>query len=111
VPLSNAMSDAETKYVVELQTSLSAKLAELGFAADPLAREFVHHLAEIAARCRTLDQQSLPLFNSLSPEHRRSFAQLIIEIKSDLDAIQDSITDAQPALRGLLDHLLREDEK
>src|SRR5208337_5030321 len=71
------MRDAETKYVVELQTLLSSKLAELGFAADPLAREFVHHLAEIAARCRTLERESLPLFNALSAEHRRSFAQLI----------------------------------
>jgi len=105
------MSDAETQYVVELQTRLSAKLTELGFAADPLAREFVHHLAEIAARCRTLEQESLPLFNALSPEHRRSFAHLITEIKSDLDAIQDSITDAQPALRALFEHLLREEEK
>jgi len=104
------MSDAETKYVVELQTLLSSKLAELGFAADPLAREFVHHLAEIAARCRTLEQESLPLFNALSAEHRRSFAQLIMEIKSDFDAIQDSITDAQPALCALFEHLTREDE-
>ncbi len=104
------MSDAETEYVVVLQTRLSAKLAELGFAADPVAGEFVHHLAEIAARCRTLEQESLPLFNSLSAEHRRSFAQLIMEIKSDLDAIQDSITDVQPALRALFDDLRRKDE-
>ena len=103
------MSDAETKYVVELQTRLSSKLAELGFTADPQAREFVHHLAEIAARCRTLEQESLPLFNSLSAEHRRSFAQLLMEIKSDLDAIQDSITDIQPDLRALVDHLLADD--
>ena len=103
------MSNSETKYVVELQTQLSGKLAELGFAADPLAHEFVHHLAEIAARCRTLEQESLPLFNTLSAEHRRSFAQLVTEIKSDLDAIQDSITDAQPALQALFDHLLHDE--
>ena len=100
------MSDAETKYVVELQTQLSDKLDELGFATDPLAHEFVHHLAEIAARCRTFEQESLPLFNTLSAEHRHSFAQLVMEIKSDLDAIQDSITDAQPALQALFGHLL-----
>jgi hypothetical protein len=104
-----AMSDAETKYVVELQTQLSGKLAELGFAADPLARELVHHLAEIAARCRTLEQESLPLFNLLSAEHRRSFAHFVMEIKSDLDAIQDSITDAQPALRALFEHLIADE--
>jgi len=103
------MSDAETKYMVELQSQLSAKLAELGFAGDPLARDFVHHLAEIAARCHTLDQESLPLFNTLSAEHRRSLAQLVMEIKSDLDAIQDSITDAQPALQALFGHLLHDE--
>lgn len=104
------MSDAETKHVVEIQTQLALKLDELGFGADPRARDFVHHLAEIAARCRTLEQQSLPLFNALSSEHRRSFAQLLMEIKADLDAIQDSITDAQPALRALFDHLVQGDE-
>jgi hypothetical protein len=103
------MSDSETEYVVELQTLLSSKLDELGFAADPMAREFVHHLAEIAARCRTFEQESLPLFNSLAPDHRRSFAQLVMEIKADLDAIQDSITDTQPALQALFDHLLRDE--
>jgi hypothetical protein len=102
------MSDAETKHVVELQTQLADKLAALGFGEDPHARELVHHLAEIAARCRTFEQQSLPLFNTLSPEHRRSFAQLLMEIKADLDAIQDSITDSQPALLALFDHLNRE---
>ena len=99
------MGDAETRYVVELQTRLSSKLQELGFGEDPMAREFVHHLAEIAARCRTLEQESLPLFNTLSADHRHSFAQLVMEIKADLDAIQDSITDAQPALQALFSHL------
>jgi hypothetical protein len=104
------MSDAETKYVVELQTLLGRKLDELGFAADPMAHEFVHHLAEIAALCRTFEQESLPLFNAISADHRRSLAQLVMEIKSDLDAIQDSISDVQPGLRALFDHLLLTDE-
>jgi hypothetical protein len=104
------MSDSETKHVVELQTQLAQKLADLDFRDDVHARELVHHLAEVAARSRTFEQQSLPLFLALSPEHRRSFAQLLMEIKADLDAMQDSITDAQPALQALFDHLLREDE-
>jgi hypothetical protein len=103
------MSDAETKHVIELQMRLTEKLRALGFTHDPRARELVHHLAEIAARCRTFEQQSLPLFNELSPGHRRSFAQLLTEIKADLDAIQDSITDVQPALHALIDHLMQED--
>ena len=99
------MSDPETQYVVELQTGLRSKLQQLGFGEDPMAQEFVHHLAEITARCRTLEQESLPLFHAMSADHRRSFAQLVMEIKSDLDAIQDSITDAQPALQALFSHL------
>lgn len=105
------MSDTETKHVIDLQMRLADKLQALGFAGDPSARELVHHLAEIAARCRTFEQQSLPLFNELSAEHRRSFAQLLIEIKADLDAIQDSITDAQPALQALFDHLIRDETR
>ena len=103
------MSDAETKHVIDLQTLLADKLQALGFGGDPHAGELVHHLAEITARCRTLEQQSLPLFTELSAEHRRAFAQLMLEMKADLDAIQDSITDVQPSLQALLDHLLRED--
>ncbi len=105
------MSDTETRHVIELQTRLSEKLAALGFGNDPQARDLVHHLSEIAARCRTFEQQSLPLFNELSPEHRRPFAQLLLEIKADLDAIQDSITDAQPALRALFDYLIQDEKK
>lgn len=105
------MSDAETEYVIELQMRLAEKLQALGFGEDPRARELVHHLAEIAARCRTFEQQSLPLFNELAPEHHRSFAQLLMEIKADLDAIQDSITDTQPALQALFDHLVEQEKK
>ena len=104
------MTDSETRYVVELQTKLAQKLAELGFADDAHSRDLVHHLAEIAARARTFEQQSIPLFTSISPEHHRSFAHLLMEIKSDLDAIQDSIADAQPALQALFDHLIREED-
>jgi hypothetical protein len=32
-----------------------------------------------------------------------------MEIKADLDAIQDSITDTQPALQALFEHLLRDE--
>ena len=104
------MSDSETQHVIELQTQLAQKLADLGFGDEPHARELVHHLAEAAARCRTFEQQSLPLFLALAPEHRRSFAHLLQEIKADLDAIQDAITDAQPALLALFQHVAREEE-
>jgi hypothetical protein len=102
------MGDSETRDVVELQTRLSEKLRMLGFGGDPHAKDLVHHLAEIVARGRTLDQQVLPLLLSLQEEHRRPTAELTIAIKGHLEAIQDSITDVQPALRALTDFLLRE---
>jgi hypothetical protein len=104
------MSDSETRDVVELQTRLSEKLRTLGFSDEPHASEVAHHLAEIVARGRTLDQQALPLFLSLQEEHRRSMAELTVAIKVHLDAIQDSITDVQEAWRALTDFLLRETE-
>lgn len=102
------MSDSETKDVVGLQTLLAEKLRMMGFGNDPHAGELVHHLAEIVARGRTLDQQVLPLFLSLQVAHRRPTAELTVAIKGHLDAIQDSITDVQPALRALTDFLLQE---
>jgi DNA-directed RNA polymerase subunit F len=104
------MSDAETKHVMELQLQLAQKLTELGFVQQPSARELVHELAEIAARSRTFTQESLPLFASLSAEHREAFAQLLLQIRADLHAIQDSICDVQPAIQELIDHLTREPE-
>ena len=102
------MSDSETRDVVELHTRLAEKLRRLGFSDGPHADEFVYHVAEIVARGRTLDQQVLPLFLSLQDEHRLATAELTVAIKGHLDAIQDSITDVQPALRALTDFLLRE---
>ena len=102
------MSDSETRDIVELQTQLAEKLGMLGFGQDPRANELVHHLAEIVARGRTLDQQVLSLFLSLRDEHRQAMAELTVAIKGHLDAIQDSITDVQPALRALMNFLLRE---
>ncbi len=101
------MSDAETRNIVELQTSLAEKLRALGFGDNPHAKELAHQLAEIVARGRTLDQHVLPLFLSLQDEHRQSTAELTVAIKGHLEAIQDSITDIQPALLALTDFLLR----
>ena len=102
------MGDSETRDIVELQTRLTEKLRDLGFGDAPYARELVHHLAEIIARGRTLDQQLVPLLLSLQKEHRGPTAELTLALKGHLDAIQDSIADVQPALRALTDFLLRE---
>lgn len=102
------MTDSETRHIVQLQSQLSAKLERLGFSGNSHAKEIVHHLAEIVARSRTLTDHALPLFLSLEAEHQRSMAELVVGIKSHLDAIQDSITDVQPGLLALTDFLLRD---
>ncbi|HEY3927207.1 MAG TPA: hypothetical protein VGL89_02425 [Candidatus Koribacter sp.] len=102
------MSDRETQHVVDLQTSLTAKFTELGYPAGPALGDLVHHLSEIAALGRTFSQESLPLLVSLNPTHREAFTTLIAQIKHDLESIRDNITDLDPTLTALLDHLMRE---
>ena len=102
------MGDSETEYIVELQPKIAQRLEELGFTGsrkDLLA----HNLAEIASRGRTLDEHALPLFLSLDLSRRRGLAEVTIALKNHLDAMQDAITDARPALNALADHLLRDE--
>lgn len=102
------MSDSETEHIIRLQNALAEKLQELGFAESPDAREIPAHLAEVVARSRTLEEHALPLFLSLRVEQQRPTAELVVGIKAQLDAIQDAITDVQPALVALADFLLRD---
>ena len=99
------MSDRETEHVVALQTALTAKFTELGFPTGRDLGNLVHHLSEIAALGRTFSQESLPLLLSLSTDHRDAFTTLIAQIKHDLESIRDNITDADPVLSSVLDHL------
>ncbi len=103
------MDDSETEYIVELQPKVTRRLSELGFN-DAAHRDLLAHgLAEIASRGRTLDQQALPLFLSLDPQHRRALAEVTVALKNHLDAMQDSITDVRSSLTTLTDFLLREE--
>ena len=105
------MGDSETEYIVELQPKVAGRLQELGFG-DTRHRDILAHgLAEIASRGRTLDQQALPLFLSLDPQHRRALAEVTVALKNHLDAMQDSISDMRSSLAALTDFLLREEEQ
>ena len=105
------MGDSETEYIVELQPKVAGRLQELGFG-DTRHRDILAHgLAEVASRGRTLDQQALPLFLSLDPQHRRAMAEVTVALKNHLDAMQDSISDMRSSLAALTDFLLREDEQ
>lgn len=104
------MDDSETEYIVELQPRITQRLTELGFN-DARHRDLLAHgLAEIASRARTLEQQALPLFLSLDPQHRRSLAEVMVALKNHLDSMQDSISDVRGSLTALTDFLLREEE-
>lgn len=105
------MGDSETEYIVELQPKVAGRLQELGFG-DTRHRDILAHgLAEIASRGRTLDQQALPLFLSLDPQHRRALAEVTVALKNHLDAMHDSISDMRSSLAALTDFLLREEEQ
>jgi hypothetical protein len=104
------MSDSETEYIVELQPRIAQRLEDLGFPGDANKDLLVHSLAEIASRSRTFEQQALPLFLSLDPQHRRGLAEVTIALKNHLDAMQDAISDMRSSLSALTDFLLREEE-
>jgi hypothetical protein len=99
------MSDSETGAIVELQQQLRNRLTQLGFPAGTTANNVEHHLAEIAVLSRNFAEHTLPLFLSLSLEHRESLAQLIVSIKCDLEQLRDSLTDIEPDLMELMHYL------
>jgi hypothetical protein len=104
------MGDSETEYIVELQPKITRRLTELAFNDADHRDLLAHGLAEIASRARTLDQQALPLFLSLDPQHRRALAEVTVALKNHLDAMQDSITDMRASLTALTDFLVREED-
>lgn len=103
------MSDSETIAIVDLQQRLRERLAELGFPPGTASSNVEHHLAEIAVLGRNFAEHTLPLFLSLSLEHRESLARLIVSIKCDLDQLRDSLTDIEPDLVELMQYLNPQD--
>lgn len=98
------MSDRETKYFMELQASLMGKFAELGIITQPWATEFLHHLADVAAKGRTLEREILPLLLTVNTSRREVIREIFLGVRTHLDSIQDSITDLQPVFRDLLEY-------
>ncbi len=103
------MSDSETKAIVELQQRLRTRLEELGFPPGTVASNVEHHLAELAILGRNFAEYTLPLFLSLSLEHRESLASLVVSIKCDLEQMRDTLTDLEPDLLELMQHLNPQD--
>jgi hypothetical protein len=98
------MSDRETEYFIELQGNLMGKFAELGIITQPWTTEFLHHLADVAAKGRTLEREILPLLLTVNTSRREVIREIFLGIRTHLDSIQDSIRDLQPSLRDLLDY-------
>jgi hypothetical protein len=98
------MSDQTTARIMELQSRLRIRLAELGFSGVS-STNVLHHLAEVAALAHNLANESLPLFLELSPAHLDALANVLAHIKWDLDEIKDGIQDMEPDLTELLKFL------
>jgi len=86
---------------MELQSRLRIRLAEVGFEGVP-ASNVAHHLAEIAGLARDLSAESVPLFLELSPAHRQVLAEVVRQVKRDLDELRDAIQDMEPDFTELL---------
>ena len=98
------MSDPTTQRIMELQSRLRIRLAELGFG-GVASKNLVHHLAEVAALAHDLAGESLPLFLELSTAHKDALANVVAHLKYDLDEIKDGIQDMEPDLTELLKFL------
>jgi DNA-binding transcriptional regulator PaaX len=98
------MMDPITPRIMELQSQLRIRLAELGFGGIA-GSNVVHHLAEIAALSRDLADEAIPLFMELSPAHKDALVNVVAHIKWDLDEIKDAIQDMEPDLTELMKFL------
>jgi hypothetical protein len=98
------MDDPVTHRIMDLQSRLRIRLAELGFEGVQ-AGNVVHHLAEIAALANDLSADAVPLFLELSPAHKQALAEVVAHLKRDLDEIKDAIQDMEPDLTELLKYL------
>lgn len=103
------MSDSETIAIVDLQQRLRERLLQLGFPQGQTSGNVEHHLAEIAVLGRNFAEHTLPLFLSISLEHRDSLASLVVSIKCDLEQLRDTLTDIEPDLMELMQHLNPQD--
>ena len=98
------MGDLTTQRIMDLQSRLRIRLAELGFGGVH-SSNVMHHLAEVAALAHDLANDSVPLFLELSPAHKESLANVVAHLKWDLDEIKDAIQDMEPDLTELLKFL------
>jgi hypothetical protein len=98
------MGDRTTQRIIELQSRLRIRLAEVGFGGVQ-ASNVVHHLAEIAALAQDLAADSIPLFLELSPAHQQALAEVAGHLKRDLDEIRDAIQDMELDFTELLKYL------
>ena len=98
------MADTTTERIMDLQSRLRIRLAELGFGGVQ-ATNVVHHLAEIAGLAHDLSADSVPLLLELSPTHKEALAEVAAHLKRDLDELRDGIQDMEPDFTELLKFL------
>lgn len=95
------MSDPETQAIVELQRRIRARLEALAFPNTHVMGNLERHLAEIAVLSRSFFEHTLPLFLTVSLEHRQAIARVAASIRNDLDELRDSLVDIEPDIRQL----------
>ena len=95
----------EVQDIRDLQKRISHKLDQLQFVDQEAGGEIIHHLAEVAVLGRKLADKSLKQFLSLPPDQREKFADLIVDIQTDLDEIKEAISDMEASLLKLVNFL------
>ncbi len=99
------MSDSETSAIIDLQQKLRIRFAELEVPAGAMRNNLERHLAHIAVLGRNFAEHTLPLFLSVSADHKDTLVRLAHSIKCDLDELRDALTDIEHDLESLLANL------
>jgi hypothetical protein len=103
VTIQFVMEEHLIREIIELQGKIRIRLLEFGYADDLKATRLSRHLAEIAILGEAFRKTTLPLFLTLDRDNLKTIAQLTVSIKCDLEELSDSLSDAEPDLRDLME--------
>lgn len=92
------MSDEQIRRSLQLQDSLSRRLAELAYADIGQAERISRQLAEIASRGKIIAETTVPLFLDIAVENKAALAQVALALRLQLQELFDTLNDAQADL-------------
>ena len=99
------MADRTTANIVELQSSILKRLADLGFVQSPARENLSRQLASLAVLGNRFAQTTLPLFLTIDSQHEDAISQLATSMKCDLEELGDAVADVDVDLRLLMEFL------